>query len=171
MIIDFCTHAAIHEPTNISKQFTWTYRQLLMPGNSFRLKTNILWELWGTCQKVHLWLFCLRRLPCFNNDKTTLSLINCACIESVLSFCLVSYSGSISQKSQVIKSASKIIGESQMNLQDIYCVQLWCKTSEILFSSFDFKFHHSGQHFAVPKMRTKCNKNVIVPAAITLNIA
>ncbi len=88
------------------------------------------------CKKGHQRLFCLRKLSRFHIDKTMMILFYRAFIESVMSFSLVSWFGSLSLKNknslnQIVKWASKIIGESQPSLAGLYSNQLQRKASTI----------------------------------------
>lgn len=52
----------------------------------------------AVCKRGHQRLFCLRKLSYFNIDRTMLTLFYSSFIESVLSFCLVAWLGSLALK-------------------------------------------------------------------------
>ena len=101
-----------------------------------------------------------------------------AFIESIVSFSLVSWFGSLSIKNrnslnQVVKWSSKLVGESQPNPASLYTRQVQRITESILNHRLhplhkEFQLLPSGKRFLVPRFKTKRFKNSFVPAAITL---
>jgi len=95
-----------------------------------------------------------------------------AFVESVLLFSLVSWFGNLSLKNknslnQIVRWASKIIGESQLNLVDLYSNQLHHKASAIIGDCShplhsEFQLLPSGCQFAAIRCRTKRYRNTFV---------
>ncbi len=132
----------------------------------------------NVCKKGHQRLFCLRKPSRFHIDKTMTILFYRAFIESVMSFSLVSWFGSLSLKNknslnQIVKWASKIIGESQPSLAGLYSNQLQRKASTISRDCShplhaEFQLLRSGSRFVAPRCRTRRYRNPFVPVAIEL---
>lgn len=74
---------------------------------------------------------------------------------------------------QIVKWASKIIGESQPNLSGLYSNQLQYKVSAVIRDCYhplpaEFQVLHTGSWFVAPRWRTKQYMNTSVTAAIEL---
>ncbi len=83
-------------------------------------KLNFKENCAAMCEKGHQWLYHLRKLLYFRADKTTMTLFCRAFTESILSFSLVSWFGSLSVKNrnsfnQIVKWSNMLSGESELN--------------------------------------------------------
>jgi hypothetical protein len=178
MIVDFRKHASPNDVTTIKTQpvqYVDSYKYL---GTIIDFKLNFEENCIAVCKKGHQRLHCLRKLFFFQVDKTIMTLFYRAFIESIVSFSLVSWFGSLSIKNrnslnQVVKWSSKLVGESQPNPASLYTRQVQRITESILNHRLhplhkEFQLLPSGKRFLVPRFKTKRFKNSFVPAAITL---
>ncbi len=130
----------------------------------------------AVCKRGHQRLFCLRKLSYFHVDRAIMKLFYCAFIESVLSFCMVTWFGNLSLKNrtalgQIVKWAGKLIGETQLSPEALYARQLQRLTGSILADRShplygEFQILPSGRRYAVPRIKTKRYRSSFVPAAI-----
>ena len=70
-------------------------------------------------------LYCLRKLAKFNVEKTLMTLFYRSFVESVVTFSLICWYGSITVKqenslSKLIKVSSRITGSNQKGLEELY---------------------------------------------------
>ncbi len=125
MIIDLRTHVSCCDTTIIKDQAvdcvdSYTYLGTIKDSNlTFEKNCE------NVCKKGHQRLFCLRKLYRFHIDKTMMIIFYRAFIESLMSFSTVSWFGSLSLKNkkslnQIVKWASKIIGEYESSLAGLY---------------------------------------------------
>ncbi len=127
-------------------------------------------------KKAYQHLGLLRKLRSFNIEKDILMVVYKSLIESVLTFNIVSWFNSLSVKSKnkllrTINVASKIIGERETPLSDLFTVALKRKalaivgdSSHPLYSSFQLL--PSGRWYKVPLVKRAKNKKTFIPAAI-----
>ncbi len=128
------------------------------------------------CKKGQQRLYCLRKLVKFNVDKTLLTLFYRSFVESVVTFSLICWYGTVKQKnslSRLIKVSSCIIGSKQKALEELYQKQMLRRVESILSDSShplqaEFQMLPSGLRFKLPKFRTNRYKHSFVPAAILL---
>ena len=165
-----------HEATVLNGQiveYVNTYKYL---GTIIDNKLNFEENCEAVCKKGRQRLFCLRKLSTFNIDRTMLTLFYRAFIESVLTFCLVSWFGNVSLKNrnclnQIVKWSCKVIGESQLYPESLYAKQLQRIGNSIVRDDShplngEFQLLPSGRRFMVPACKTRRYKNSFVPAAI-----
>ena len=119
--------------------------------------------------------FGLRKLSHFRTDKSIMPLFYHAFTELVLLFTLAAWFVNLSLKSknslnQIVKWSSRLIGESQLNVETLYTKQLQRICGSILKDSSRplFQLLPSGCRFKIPKCKTKRQCNSFVPAAVTL---
>ncbi len=110
----------------------------------------------NVCKKGHQRLFCVRKLSRFHIDKTMMILFY-----------------NKNDLNQIVKWASKIIGESQPSLAGLYSNQLQRKASTISRHCShplhaEFQLLRSGSRFVAPRCRTRRYRNHFVPLAIEL---
>ena len=176
MIIDFRTRPVNHVTTIIKGEAVdqvenFKYLGIVIDSKlSFELNSKMV------CKKGHQRLSCLRKLAKFHIDRRMLTLFYSAFIESVLSFSIGVWYGSLSVKNknslnQIVRWASRIIGVNQRNLGCIYKKQLYRKASTVLSDlshplRIDFKLLPSGRRFAASRWKTRRYRNTFVPAAI-----
>lgn len=113
MIIDFRRHAHTHQVTTIKGQAVECVQSYKYLGTIIDSKLNFEENCEAVCKKGHQRLFCLRKLSYFHIDKTMMILFYRAFIESILSFCLVSWFGNVSLKNrnslnQIVKWSSRL---------------------------------------------------------------
>lgn len=130
------------------------------------------------CKKGQQRLYCLRKLAKFNVDKSLMSLFYRSFIESVVTFSLICWYGSISVKqknslSRLIKVSSSITGFRQKGLEELYYSQMLRKVESILVDSshplqIEFQMLPLGLRLKLPKCRTNRYKHSFVPSAILL---
>ncbi len=165
VIIDFRTQAPIYETVIIKDQAADCVESSKYLGTVIDSELTFGKSCEVVCKKAHQHLFCLRHLSHFHTDKTTMTLFYCTFIESILSFSLVSRLGNLSLKNknspnQIVKRASKLIGESQLHLSVLYSSQLQRKASSVLQdcshpSQSKLQFLRSSWQFVAPTWRTK----------------
>ncbi len=112
----------------------------------------------------------------FHIDKTLLIMFYHAYIESVLSFCLVSWYGNLSLKkrksvAQIAKWASRLIGEPLLTPVSLYIRQVQRVGASILSYIlhplyYEFQYLPSNRRLRVPLCTTKRYKNSFVPSVI-----
>ena len=124
-------------------QYVDLYKYL---GIIIYFKLNFEENCIAVCKKQHQHLFFL------HVDETITTLFYRAFIESIVSFSLVSWFGSLSVKNRnslnrVVKWSSRLIGESQLNPASLYTRQVQRKT--------DFQVLHSWKRFSVPRSKNQ----------------
>ena len=119
----------------------------------------------GIYKKARQRLYLLRQLRSFNASKHTLTMVYRSLTESVLTFNIVSWYGNISVRdknklTQVVNQASKIIGNKQLQLQDIYnrtitkkAIQIYNDPTHPLCSSFELL--PSARRLKIPLAKKK----------------
>ncbi len=130
------------------------------------------------CKKGQQRLYCLRKLAKFNVDKTLLTLFYRSFVESVVTFSLICWYGSITVKQKTpfqgqFKVSNCITGSKQKGLEKLYQKQMLRRVKSILSNSShplqaEFQMLPSGSRFKLPKLRTNRYKHSFVPAAILL---
>ena len=98
--------------------------------------------------------------------------------ESVLTFNIVSWYGNLSVRdrnklTQIVNQASKIIGNKQLQLQDIYNRSITKKAIQIYNDSthplrHSFELLPSGRRLKVPLAKKKGYKTSFVPTAVEI---
>jgi len=176
MIIDFRTCALRYDTTIIKDQAVDCVESYKYLRTVIDSKLTFEKNCEMVCKKGHQCLFCLRKLSRFHIDKSMMTLFYRAFIESVLSFSFVAWFGNLSLKNknslnQIVRWASKIIGEPQLNLAGLYSNYLQRKVSFIIRDCShplhaEFQLLPSGCRFMAPRWRTRRYKNTFVPAAI-----
>ncbi len=91
MIIDFRKNVPMHKVTYIKGQTVDSVQSYKYLGTIIDSKLSFEANCEAVCRKGHQRLFFLRKLCKFHIDKTLLIMFYHAYIESVLSFCLVSW--------------------------------------------------------------------------------
>jgi len=175
MIIDFRNSASHYDSTVIKDQAVDCVESYKYLGTVIDSKLTFEKHCESVCKKGHQRLFCLRKFSRFRIDKSMMILFYHAFVESVLSFSLVSWFGNLSLKNknslnQIVRWASKIIGESQLNLVflvTLYSNQLHHKASAIIGDCShplhsEFQLLPSGCQFAAIRCRTKRYRNTFV---------
>ena len=126
-------------------------------------------------RKGHQQLICLRKLSCFHNDRTMMTLFHHAFIESVLAFSLVSWFGNLPLKERkllnhIIKWSGRLIGETQLSLNTKQLRRPASSISNDICHPLvsEFQLLPSGWRFIVPRSRTTRYRNSFVPAAVCL---
>ncbi len=112
----------------------------------------------------------------FHIDKTLLIMFYHAYIESVLSFCLVTWYGNLSLKKrksidQIAKWASRLIGEPLLTPVSLYIRQVQRVGDSILSDRlhplyYEFQYLPSNRRLRIPLCTTKRYKNSFVPSVI-----
>ncbi len=128
MIIDFRKNVPMHTVTYIKGQTVESVQSYKYLGTIIDSKLSFEANREAVCRKGHQRLFFLRKLCKFHIDKTLIMFYH-TYIESVLSFCLVSWYGNLSLKSrnsidQITKWASSLIGEPLRTPASLYIRQV-----------------------------------------------
>ena len=107
-------------------------------------------------------------------DKTLMTLFYRSFVESVVTFSLICWYGSITVKqknslSKLIKLSSRITGSNQKGLEELYQKQMLKRVDSILSNSShplqaEFQMLPSGSRFKLPRLK----KNYFVPTATLL---
>lgn len=178
MIIDFRTHAVDHVTTTIKGQVVDHVESYKYLGTIIDSKLSFELNCDMVCKKAHQCLSCLRKLAKFNIDRHMLTLFYFAFIESIMSFSIVVWYGSLSvmnknSLNQIVKWASRIIGVNQWNLGNIYTNQLYWKANVVLNDRShplrnDFQLLPSGRRFVASRWKTRRYRNTFVPVAIEI---
>ncbi len=176
MIIDFRKNVPMHKVTYIKGQTVDSVQSYKYLGTIIDSKLSFEANCEAVCRKGHQQLFFLRKLCKFHIDKTLLIMFYHAYIESVLSFCLVSWYGNLSLKSrnsidQIAKWASRLIGEPLLTPVSLYIRQVQRVGASILRDRlhplyYEFQYLPSNRRLRVPLCTTKRYKNSFVPAVI-----
>ena len=176
MIIDFRTRPVDHVTTIIKGEAVDQVENFKYLGIVIDSKLSFELNCEMVCKKSQQRLSCLRKLAKFHVERRMLTLFYSAFIESVLSFSIGVWYGSLSVKNknslnQIVRWASRIIGVNQKNLGSIYTNQLYRKASTVLSDlshplRIDFKLLPSGCRFAASRWKTRRYRNTFVPAAI-----
>ena len=129
-------------------------------------------------KKARQRLYLLRQLRSFNASKHTLTMVYRSLTESVLTFNIISWYGNLSVRdrnklTQIVNQASKIIGNKQLQLQDIYnrsitkkAIQIYNDSTHPLRPSFELL--PSGRRLKVPLAKKKGYKTSFVPTAVAI---
>ena len=129
-------------------------------------------------KKARQRLYLLRQLRSFNASKHTLTMVYRSLTESVLTFNIVSWYGNLSVRdrnklTQVVKQAGKIIGDKQLQLQDIYnrsitkkAIQIYNDSTHPLRPSFELL--PSGRRLRTKLAKKKGYKTSFVPTAVEI---
>lgn len=100
MIIDFRTHAFDHVTTTIKGQVVGRVESYKYLGTVIDSKLSFELNCEMVCKKGHQRLSCLRKPSKFNIDRHMLTLFCYAFIESIMSFSIVVWYGSLSVKNK-----------------------------------------------------------------------
>lgn len=178
MVLDFRKTAQTSLPTVIhgtAVEMVDSYKYL---GTIIDNRLNFEQNTSQICKKGAQRLYFLRRLNFFNVDKTLMVLFYRSFIESVLSFCLVSFYENLSVQNKTrlnraVVEASRVIGQQQMSLTDIYTKQVLNKARSILSLPdhplrMEFNLLPSGRRYQLPRARTNRFKFSFVPTALKL---
>ena len=123
-------------------------------------------------------LYCLQKLRSLQVGKSVLRTFYTCFVESVLTFGLMCWFGGLNVGSKnvlerVVKVCSKVIGERQRGLSELYECRVDRKarnisrdTSHVLAKNFDLL--PSGRRYRMPKMRTKRSRSSFIPNAISI---
>ena len=133
--------------------------------------TNVL------CSKGQQRLFFLRKLNKFNVNKTLMALFYRSFIESILTFSMVCWYGNLNEKdkkriSKIVNICSKIIGDQQTSLSELFDKRVIRKANSILNSKFEHPLEcefdplPSGRRFRVPILKTNRSKHFFINRVI-----
>ncbi len=122
-------------------------------------------------------LFLLRKLRSFGVSEKVLETVYKSLIQSLLSFNISVWFGNLSVKNRnklgrVVNLASKIIGNPQDQLAELYNVSVQKKAVAIVLDNLHPLHHHfetlpSGKRFRVPLCRKNMFKRSFIPNAIS----
>ena len=123
-------------------------------------------------------LFLLRKLKSFDVSQHILQLVYRSLIESVLSFNVITWYGNVSGKNKVklarvVNTASKLIGNNQKQLSNIYKDALKKKSTQILYDPAHplnqaFQKLPSGRRLKVPLAKKNLIKKSFLPSTILI---
>ena len=147
---------------------------------SFKYLGTVLDERLSFCEHVDYVykraqqrLFLLRKLESFDVSQLTLQLVYGSLIESVLSFNVITWYSNVSGKNivklaRVVNTASKLIGNDQKQLSNIYKDALKRKSRQILYDPAHplnqaFQKLPSGRRLKVPLAKKNLLKNRVYP--------
>lgn len=178
MVLDFRKTAQTSLPTVINGTVVEMVDSYKYLGTIIDNRLNFEQNTSQICKKGAQRLYFLRRLNFFNVDKTLMVLFYRSFIESVLSFCLVSFYENLSVQNKTrlnraVVEASRVIGQKQMSLTDIYTKQVLNKARSILSLPdhplrMEFNLLPSGRRYQLPRTRTNRFKFSFVPTALKL---
>ena len=123
-------------------------------------------------------MYLLQKLSNLNVNPSVLQMFYRAFIESVLTFSFLGWFGSLSVKNKtalarVVNVCSKIVGERQASLNELYESHAVRKGRKIAGDSADVLARHYelfplGRRYRMPRTRTLRAKNSFVPRSIVL---
>ena len=123
-------------------------------------------------------MYLLQKLRNLNVNPSVLQMFYRAFIESVSTFSFLGWFGSLSVKNKtvlarVVNVCSKIVGERQASLSELYERRAVRKGRKIAGDSTHVLARHyvllpSGRRYRIPKTRTLRAKNSFVPRSIVL---
>ena len=148
-------------------EFVETYKYL---GSLIDNKLTFISNTEMLCKRGQQRLFCLRKLSKFRVDKTLMTLFYKSYIESVLTFSLICWYGSLTVKaktalSNIVKVSSKIIGVQQSSLSVLYDRQVVRKANAVISDSShplhsEFQILPSGSRYGLPPV--KINRDISI---------
>ncbi len=178
MAIDFRKNSPSTLPTIIKGSQVETVEYYKYLGTVIDKNLNHDLNTSTICKKGLQRLYFLRRLNTFNVDKTLMVLFYKSFIESILTFCIISWYGNLTVQnkkclSDIVKVASKIIGTQQLSLSDIYNRQVYRKAQSILASTDhpllgELVLLPSGRRYRFPRVRSNRFKFSFIPSAINV---
>ena len=125
-------------------------------------------------QRLHL----LRKLRQFNVSEPVLSLYYRSTIESVISYCLLTWHSNIREKDmkrikQILNQARKIIGSEPRSIKELYNEKSQKKVRAVMQDPHhplhtEFKTLRSGHRLQMPRCRTERFRQSFVPSAIRI---
>ena len=129
MYVDFRKLPRAKEPTSINGQIVECVDNYKYLGTIIDSKLSFEANCEAVYKKANQRLHCLRKLSSFHIDRKMLTMFYRCFIESVLSFSLVSWFSNLPLKNknslnQIVRWASRLIGEPQLNLETLYIRQL-----------------------------------------------
>lgn len=176
MYVDFRKHSSVKETISIKGQTVECVDNYKYLGTVIDSKLTFVANCESVYKKANQRLHCLRKLSFFHIDRKLLTMFYRCFIESVISFSLVSWFSNLSLKNknslnQIVRWASKLIGQPQLNLEPLYNGQLLRLAGSILNDPShplysEFQPLPSGRRFKMPVCKTKRYRNSFVPAAI-----
>ena len=180
MYVDFRKLPRAKEPTSINGQIVECVDNYKYLGTIIDSKLSFEANCEAVYKKANQRLHCLRKLSSFHIDRKMLTMFYRCFIESVLSFSLVSWFSNLPLKNknslnQIVRWASRLIGEPQLNLETLYIRQLQRLAGSILEDGShplhgEFQLLPSGRRFKMPAGNTKRYRGSFVSSAIkTLN--
>lgn len=176
MIIDFRKTAPIPKLTVIEGTEIDLVENYKYLGTVFDNKLCFQANADAISKKVQQRLYFLRKMNYFNVCTKMMTLFYRTFIESVLSFCIVTWFGNLNladknRLGRLVRVASKVIGVNQAQLSDLYDRQVVRKAHAILDCAYhplqrEFELLPSGRRYRVPIQRTKRFKDSFVCTAI-----
>ena len=165
MYVDFRKLPRAKEPTSINGQIVECVDNYKYLGTIIDSKLSFEANCETVYKKANQRLHCLRKLSSFHIDRKLLTMFYRCFIESVISFSLVSWFSNLPLKNknslnQIVRWASRLIGEPQLNLGTLYTRQLQRLVGSILEDGFhplhgEFQLLPSGHRFRMPAGNTK----------------
>lgn len=123
-------------------------------------------------------LFLLRKLKYFNVNQSVMELVYRSLIESILTFNIVTWYGTINVKNKaklhrIVATASKIVGQPQRQLTSLYQAAMKRTAIKIVRDPIHplnpcFEILPSGKRYKVPLARKNLFKKSFLPSAITI---
>ena len=175
MHVDLRRHVSGKDVTSIKGQTVECVESYKYLGTIMDSKLTFVANCESVYKKANQRLHCLRKLSSFHVDKRLLSMFYRCFIESIISFCLVSWFGNLPLKNknslnQIVRWASKLIGEQQLNLDSLYEGQLRRLAGSILGDAShplhgEFQPLPSGRRFKMPAFKTKRYRCSFIPSA------
>ena len=175
MHVDFRRRIGDKDVTSIKGQAVECVDSYKYLGTIIDSKHTFVANCESVYKKANQRLHCLRKLSSFHVDKKLLRMFYRCFVESIISFSLVSWFGSLPLKNksslnQIVKWASKLIGEQQLNIDSLYEVQLHRLVGSILRDVShplhgEFQPLPSGRRFKMPACKTKRYRCSFVPSA------
>ena len=176
MHIDFRRQTKDKEPVSIRGQAVECVDNYKYLGTIIDNKLSFVANCESGLKKANQCLHCLRKMSSFHIERKLLTMFYRCFIESVISFSLVCFYGNLPLKNknslnQIVRWASKLIGEPQLNVESLYNGQLQRLARSIINDTThplheEFQPLPSGRRFRMPACKTKRYRCSFIPSAI-----
>ena len=180
MLIDFRRNVKTPDPViidgaEVERTCIYTYLGTRL-DNKLRFCENVDFII----KKANSRMYCLRKLRSFDVNSNLLSIFYNASVLSILSFGIVCWGGGISvhekgRLEKIVKKASRIIGENQLSIQNLYDRRLTDKVRQILsdtthplYNYFENERIDRSGRLRTPRTNTNRYKTSFIPRAISV---
>ena len=158
---------------NVEKVDTFKYLGTVLDSN-----LNFSGHVDHVCKKANQRMYLIRKLKTFDVDKQILETIYRSIVESIMTFNIITFYGYLSVKdkarlNRIVNIASKVVGQKQKGLNDLYQTVAQKKSKSIIKDSTHPLHNHfeilpSGRRFRAPAFRRQLYNRSFIPSAIRI---